>query len=75
MLEYSDDLSSVAKNSFQYLDTNASRANTNLGFEARRLQTAAAANASGIIPMNRYSFFEELRDRMLPPMHSSITAR
>ena len=70
LLEYSDDFSrSVAKNSFWYLDTNA-------GFEARRLQTQAAnndgtggpKNINTIFPLNRFSFFEELEDKMLVPM-------
>ena len=77
LLEYSDDFSrSVAKNSFWYLDTNDSTANTNLGFEARRILTQAVQNNGGggaksineIIPLNRYSFFEELEDKMIPPM-------
>ena len=77
LLEYSDDFSrSVAKNSFWYLDTDDSTANTNSGFEARRILTQANQNNGGggaksineIIPLNRYSFFEELEDKMLPPM-------
>ena len=77
LLEYSDDFSrSVAKNSFWYLDTEDSTANTNLGFEARRILTQANQNNGGggaksineIIPLNRYSFFEELEDKMIPPM-------
>ena len=45
LLEYSDDFSrSTAKNSFWYLDTDATTANTNTGFEARRLQTQAVRN-------------------------------
>ena len=40
LLEYSDDYSrSVAKNSLWNLDTDATTANTNIGFEARRLLT------------------------------------
>ena len=81
LLEYSDDFSrSVAKNSFWYLDTNGSTANTNTGFEARRILTQATNNdGSGgaksineIIPLNRYSFFEELEDKMIPPMQLTI---
>ena len=77
LLEYSDDFSrSVAKNSFWYLDTEDSTANTNLGFEARRVLTQARQNngnggaksVNETIPLNRYSFFEELEDKMLPPM-------
>ena len=79
LLEYSDDYSrSVGKNSLWYLDTNGTTANTNTGFEARRLLTKAAAddalaaggkNVNVIIPLNRWSFFEELNDKMLVPMH------
>ena len=68
LLEYSDDYSrSIAKNSLWYLDTDATTAATNLGFEARRLITQAG-NANAIIPLNRWSFFEELNDKMLVPM-------
>ena len=78
LLEYSDDYSrSVAKNSLWYLDTDGTTANTNLGFEARHELTKAEAddqladggkNINVIIPLNRWSFFEELNDRMLVPM-------
>ena len=68
LLEYSDDFSrSVAKNSLWYLDTNGTTANTNLGFEARKVLTQAG-NVNVIIPLNRWSFFEELNDKMLVPM-------
>ena len=66
----------LEKTVFWYLDTNAlfANANQNAGFEARRLLTTQ--NASGnapqevnvIIPLNRYSFFEVLEDKMLIPM-------
>ena len=78
LLEYSDDYSrSVAKNSLWYLDTDGTTADTNLGFEARRELTKAATdatvanggkNVNVIIPLNRWSFFEELNDKMLVPM-------
>ena len=77
LLEYSNDFSrSAAKTSFWYLDTEDSTANTNLGFEARRVLTQARQNdgnggAKSInetIRLNRYSFFEQLEDQMLPPM-------
>ena len=82
LLEYSDDFSrSVAKESFWYLDVaNADMtAAGNTGFKARRNLTkrvSEAGNAVGnapkninvIIPLNRYSFFEELYDKMLVPM-------
>ena len=68
LLEYSDDFSrSVAKNSFWYLDTDNTTANTNLGFEARKILTQAG-DVKVIIPLNRWSFFEELNDKMLVPM-------
>ena len=77
LLEYSDDFSrSVAKDSFWYLDV-ANLADMtaagNTGFEARRNLTKinadnAPSNVNVIIPLNRFSFFEELYDRMLVPM-------
>ena len=68
LLEYSDHFSrSVAKNSFWYLDTDNTTANTNLGFEARKILTQAG-DVKVIIPLNRWSFFEELNDKMLVPM-------
>ena len=72
LLEYSDDYSrSVAKNSLWYLDTDNTTADTNLGFEARRLVTQAG-DANVIIPFNRWSFFEELNDKMLVPMQLQL---
>ena len=69
LLEYSDDYSrSVAKNSLWYLDTDATTANTNEGFEGRRLLTTGLNDVNVIIPLNRFSFFEELESRMVVPM-------
>jgi len=77
LLEYSDDFGrSVGKNSFWYLDTNVlfANANQNAGFEARRLLTRQNADGNApqdinvIMPLNRYSFFEVLEDKMLIPM-------
>ena len=78
LLEYSDDYSrSVGKNSLWYLDTDRITANTNIGFEARKTLTKAAADdalavggkdVNVLIPLNRWSFFEELNDKMLVPM-------
>ena len=77
LLEYSDDFSrSVGKNSLWYLDTNNTKANNNTGFESRRLLSQAVNNdgtggerhINVIIPLNRYSFFEELESKMLVPM-------
>ena len=81
LLEYSEDYSrSVAKNSFWYLDSDDTIANTNIGFEARRILTQAVNNDGGggaksineTIPLNRYSFFQELERKMLPPMQLTI---
>ena len=72
LLEYSDDFSrSVAKNSLWYLDTDGTSANTNTGYQARKLLMTDAdvlKDVNVIIPLNRYSFFEELDNRMLVPM-------
>ena len=69
LLEYSDDYArTVAKNSLWYLYTDATSDNTNTGLEARRLLTANRQLVNISIPLNRYSFFEELEGRMLPPM-------
>ena len=68
LLEYSDDYSrSVGKNSLWYLDTDGTTAATNLGYESRRVLNVAG-NINVIIPLNRWSFFEELDDKMLVPM-------
>ena len=48
----------------------------NIGFESRRLLsqavnndgTGGAKHINVIIPLNRYSFFEELESKMLVPM-------
>ena len=71
LLEYSEDYSrSVAKNSLWYLDTNhvITLATDNTGFETRRVLTTGNNDVNVIIPLNRYSFFEELADKMLVPM-------
>ena len=69
LLEYSDDYSrSVAKNNLWYLDTDNTTANTNSGFEARHQLVITNQDVNVIIPLNRYSFFEELEDKILVPM-------
>ena len=69
LLEYSDDYSrSVAKNNLWYLDTDGTTADTNTGFEARHQLTITNKDVNVIIPLNRYSFFEELEDKILVPM-------
>ena len=81
LLEYSEDFSrSVGKNSFWYLDTDGTTANTNTGFEARRILTQAHQNNGGgggaksineMIPLNRFS--KNLRIKCyLPPMQLTI---
>ena len=82
LLEYSDDYArSVAKNSFWYLDLDDSTvAADNANFEIRRLLTRGVANdgtgagkeVNITIPLNRYSFFETLEGRLLPPMQLTI---
>jgi len=68
--EYSDDYSrSVAKNSFWYLDTGTTPVDAqNVGFAARRALTKERKEVNVKIPLNRYSLFEELEGRVLPPM-------
>ena len=82
LLEYSYDYArSVAKNSFWYLDlADSSAAADNANFEVRRLLTRGVADdGTGVgkdvnvtIPLNRYSFFETLEGRLLPPMQLTI---
>ena len=77
LLEYSDDFSrSVAKNSMWYLDTtNTTVVDDNTGFKIRKaLMTDAnvLTNVNVIIPLNRYSFFEELEGRMLVQMQLQL---
>ena len=55
------------------MDTNSvmTNANDNTGFDARKLLMTDAAIVkvvNVIIPLNRYSFFEELNNQMLVPM-------
>ena len=77
LLEYSNDFSrSVGKNSLWYLDTNNATAANNIGFKSRRLLsqavnnngTGGAKHINVIIPLNWFSFFEELESKMLVPM-------
>ena len=60
------------KNQFWYLDSDATTvtadAATNAGMRARALLSHGGATVQTIIPLNRYSFFEGLSDRLLPPM-------
>ena len=81
LLDFSDDYArSTAKSQFWYLDTAETYVlNDNIGIKSRAALTkrvseagTAAGNAARIvetvIPLNRYSFFEDLQDKILPPM-------
>ena len=80
LLDFSDDYArSTARSQFWYLDTDDTTvtgdAATNIGIKSREALTKRT-NAGGnpaavvetIIPLNRYAFFENLEDKMLPPM-------
>ena len=73
LLEYSPSYAeSTATNEFYFLDTNrhaeerTANANYNKGFAARKALLGASSTVSTEIPLNRYSFFEALRDELLP---------
>ena len=81
LLDFSDDYArSTAKSQFWYLDTADSVVLAdNKGILERQILTKrvnengdAAGNAAKvvetIIPLNRYAFFENLEDKLLPPM-------
>ena len=75
LLDFSDDYArSTAKSQFWYLDTAEDVVlNNNAGIKARELLTQSGAGNVAktveiIIPLNRFSFFEELEDKILPPM-------
>ena len=73
LLDFSDDFSRrVAKNQFWYLDSDATTVTsedaTKVGMRARALLSHEGETVQTIIPLNRYSFFEGLSDRLLPPM-------
>ena len=60
------------KNQFWYLDSDATTATdnnvTNLGMRERALLSHGGEIVKTIIPLNRYSFFEGLSDKLLPPL-------
>ena len=62
----------MAKNQLWYLDSDATTATdnnvTNLGMRARALLSHEGEMVKTIIPLNRYSFFEGLSDKLLPPL-------
>ena len=74
LLDFSDDYSrSVAKNQFWYLDEDATTVTDNNATNERGIRSRALLSHGGsmvkmIIPLNRYSFFENLFDKLLPPL-------
>ena len=73
LLEYSPGYAqSTATNEFFYLDTNRSaeerpaQALYNKGFATRKALLGLSAVVNTEIPLNRYAFFEALRDELLP---------
>ena len=77
LLDFSDDYGkSTAKSQFWYLDTAEDVVlDNNAGIKARQLLTKRIEGVGNppavvetIIPLNRFSFFEELEDKILPPM-------
>jgi len=73
LLDYSDDYArSVAKSQFWYLDSDATNvtaaAASNSGIRQRGLLSHGGATVETLIPLNRYSFFEELSDKHSAPM-------
>ena len=73
LLKFSDDYSrSTAREEFWYLDTDDSNvtaaAGTNSGIKARAALSQAGARVKTTIPLKMYSFFEELEDKLLPPL-------
>ena len=73
LLDYSDDYArSVAKSQFWYLDSDATNvtaaAETNPGIRARGLLSHGGATVETIIPLNRYSFFEEQTSTSVAPL-------
>ena len=77
LLDFSDDYArSTARSQFWYFDTaeDVALAN-NTGIAARAALTKRVEGGGNpprivetIIPLNRYSFFEDLQDKILPPM-------
>ena len=72
LLDYSNDYSgTVAKDQFWYLDvdeTTVTDANaTNTGMRNRALLSNDGKIVETKIPLNRYSFFENLSEALLPP--------
>ena len=74
LLDYSDDYArSVVKSQFWYLDTDATNvtaaAPTNTGIWQQGTLSHGGLTVETIIPLNLFSFCEELSDRLFPPLH------
>ena len=69
----------MAKSQFRYLDADATNvtaaAATNPGIRSRGTLSQGGLTVETIIPLNRFSFFEELSDRLLPPLHLEFEIR
>ena len=73
LLEYNPSYAqSVATNEFYFLDTSraaeerSAQATYNKGFHQRKLLLGTSVTVNCEIPLNRYSFFEALEDKLLP---------
>ena len=82
LLEYSQDYAeSTATNELFYLDTKRNaeerpaQANYNKGFAARKAILGVSTDVSTEISLNRYSFFEALRDELLPSTKLQINLK
>ena len=80
VLEYNPSfVESVASNEYYYLDTSTSaeerttEADYNKGFAARKRELGASATVNCEIPLNRYSFFEALEDKLLTNTKTEIS--
>ena len=80
LLEYSPSYAEkTATNELFYLDTSrhagerVAEANYNKRFDMRKGILGASANVNVEIPLNRYSFFEALRDQLLPNMKIELS--
>ena len=62
----SPDSNKYVRRGVQHVRNDADNALSNKGFAARKLLLGASAEVNCEIPLNRYSFFEELQDRLLP---------
>ena len=70
LLEFSDDYArSTTKNQFWYLDTNAANITNpaDIGVNAGAAARGALSH-NEMIPLNSFSFFENLSDKLLPPI-------